>query len=140
MAGALLAAFVVLSAASYFDWPGIPDAVPTRLLEATDRRLAISHFSSYALGGFLDMELLWRIDASPEVLEAIASKLGMVSSDTAPGRFWRMPPYYWPRSLPAGARLYSTPSFPADTRGSDGDHYFMLVERNRGLVWVKNNF
>jgi hypothetical protein len=139
--GALMATFVALLAASYLDWPEQPDPLDWPLSEVTaDHRVIIDKFYRYPLAGFIDREFLWRIDATPEMLKAISSKLRMSTSETAPAQFWRMPPYYWPRSLPTGARLYSTPYFPA-TGHSKGIHYFMLVDakRGRGLVWVKDN-
>jgi len=133
----------VLLAACYLDCPAWPDRDLKNFLRGTEAlRAGDLRFHSYSLSQFIDSEWLWRIDARPEVLETIASERGMLPSDTVPARFWRMPPYYWPRSLPAGARLYSTPSFPAAGRGRDGDHFFMLIDtrRDRGFVWFKNNF
>lgn len=138
-ASTVLAAFGTLLAASFFDWPAWPDELPDPLMAVTDGRGGvINKFHRYSLGGFVDSESLWRIDAKPEVLEAIAAKLGMRTANTTPTAFWKMPPYYWPRSLPPGARLYSSPLFPAGA----GDSYFMLVDgkRGRGLVWVKSKF
>src|SRR5438874_1779035 len=62
--------------------------------------------------------------------------------DTAPEIFWELPPYYWPRSLPAGGRLYPTPDFPVEAGGTGGSHYFMLLDpiRHRAVVWAKHNF
>lgn len=138
-AGAALAVFIALLTASYVDWPEQPDTPRWPLSEMTaDHRLTIDKFHYYPLSnGLLNYEELWRIDANTDVLEAIRSELRMRSSDTAPAQFWRMPPHYWPRSLPSEARLYSTLSFPADHY--KGNHYFMLidVQRGRGLVWAK---
>jgi hypothetical protein len=141
-AGIALAVFSALLTASYVDWPEQPGMPRWPLSEMTvDHRLAIDNFYCYPLSsGPLESEQLWRIDANTETLEAIRSKLGMRSSGTAPAQFWRMPPYYWPRSLPSAARLYSTSAFPADHY--KGNHYFMLidVQRGRGLVWAKLDF
>jgi hypothetical protein len=138
-AGAFLVGFVALLSITFLDWPVWPDAVPEPLLKATGGdRNAIGRFHSYYLGGFIDHDWLWRIDARPEVLEVIAPRLGLTKVDNAPRDFWLMPPYYWPGSLPPGAQLFSTPGF---SRGA-GDQYFMLVDVQRrfAVVWVKELF
>lgn len=138
-AGAFLMAFVAILAATLVDWPVWPDAVPRPLLEATGGHPGvIERFHSYDMGGFIDHDWVWRIDARPEVLHAMVPKLGLDKVASAPPDFWLMPPYYWPRSLPPGAELYSTPGF---SRGA-GDQYFMLIDARRGLavVWVKSLF
>jgi hypothetical protein len=132
-------AFVALMGVTFVDWPSWPDAVPDPLLQATGgHRGAIEKFHYYYLGGFIDHEWLWRIDARPEVLQSLAQKLGLSKAVSAPPNFWLMPPYYWPRKLPPGAQLYATPGF---SRGA-GDQYFMFVDAQRGLavVWVKQLF
>jgi len=138
-AGAFLAAFAGLLSTAFFDWPVWPDAVPDSLLQATGGdRNAIERFHSYYLGGVVDHDWLWRVDARPEMLQAIAPRLGLAKVDSAPPDFWLMPPYYWPQNLPAGAQLYSTPGF---SHGA-GDQYFMLidVQRRFAVVWVKKLF
>jgi hypothetical protein len=135
-AGAFLVAFVALLGATLVDLPVWSDPVPDRLLQATGgHRDVIRRFHSYYMGGFIDHDWVWRIDAKPEDLYAIASKLDLNKVDEAPPGFWLMPPYYWPRTSPPGAQLYSTPRF---SHGA-GDQYFMLVDPQRGLavVWVK---
>jgi hypothetical protein len=134
---ALLALYPVLLIATFMDWPSLPDPLPRELAGSP-----VKSFHSYPLSSFIDRESLWRIDAAPEALETIAQELRMTPSNTAPDAFWRMPPWYWPRHLPAGARFYSTPSFPAEARGPDGAHFLMLVDthRSRAFVWFKNNF
>jgi hypothetical protein len=138
-AAAFLMTFVALLGITLVDWPVWPDAVPQPLLQATGgHRDAIERFHYYYLGGFIDHDWLWRIDARPEVLQTITEKLGLSKVANAPPDFWLMPPYYWPQSLPPGAQLYSTPGF---SRGA-GDQYLMLVDAQRGLavVWVKQLF
>ena len=140
LATAAAVAFAVFLAAAYFDIPRLPDKLPDALLEATDGSgRGIARFHNYSLGGFLNSESLWRIDAAADVLETVASKAGMSRTDRAPAEFWNMPPYYWPRSLPAGAHLYATPGF---ERARGGIYYFMLIDAQRSLavVWVKSYF
>jgi hypothetical protein len=137
--GTFLIAFLTLLSVTLVDWPVWPDAVPEALLQATrDDPGNIERFHCYDMGGFIDHEWLWRIDAGPEVLRAIVPKLGLTRVANAPPEFWRMLPYYWPPSLAPGAQLYSTPGF---SRGS-GCQYLVLVDVQRGLavVWVKSLF
>lgn len=142
-ATAILALYPAFLVASFVDWPANKDPVPEGLLAAVGgNRDSISAFYSYRLHDFIDQEWLWRIDSKPDVLEAAAKNFGMSACANVPERFWAMPPHDWPSSLPEGARLYSTPSFPGEDRGPDGDHYFMLIDtrRSRAFVWFKNNF
>jgi hypothetical protein len=91
--------------ATLADWPVWRDELPEPLLQATGGDPgAIERFHSCYLGGFIDHDWLWRIDARPEVLQAIAPKLGLSETASAPPEFWDMPPHYWPRSLPPKAR------------------------------------
>jgi hypothetical protein len=137
----LSALYVTLLTACFVDWPSIPDAVPYELAAIIDSK-SVGRFYSYRLTAFIDSEWLWRIDAPPDVLDSIATKSGMSPCANAPNAFWRMPPYYWPRAIPNGGRIYCTPSFPADRRGPDGWHFIMAVDvnRSRAFVWFKNNF
>jgi hypothetical protein len=136
-AGALLMSFVVLLGMTFVDWPVWPDSLPNSL-RSSGHRDEIARFHCYYLGGVIDHDWLWRIDAKPDVLKAIATKLELRHVDIAAPDFWLMPPFYWPQSLPPGAQLYSTPGF---SHGS-GDQYFMLVDvqRGRAVVWVKSLF
>lgn len=96
----------------------------------------------YSLGGFIDDEYLWRIDANPEVIASIVHELNLGQSKNVPCAFWQMPPYYWPRSLSANMMAYKSPDFPDKGRGDDGKYYFLLHDKsnNRAYVWYKRNF
>jgi len=130
--------FLGLLTGSFFDWPAWRDQTPPEL----ESSLGSGRFHRYRLSGFLDSEELWRVDAPSGAIEGFAGKLGMAPTTAAPDVFWHLPPYYWPRRLPVGGRLYTTPNFPADSRGPDGNHYFMLLDPNRrqAFVWAKINF
>jgi hypothetical protein len=96
-AGACLVASVALLSAALADWPVWPDSIPEPLLQAAAGHPgSIERFHCYYLGGFIDYGWLWRIDAKPDVLEAIVPKLGLSKVDSAPPDFWKMRPYYWP--------------------------------------------
>ena len=136
----LVMVFASMAIASYFDWPAFADPLPDALggFAAGRQAAAFSRFHRYPLSGS-DEEWLWRIDANPDVLQLISSKLEMSETAEAPSQFWHMPPHYWPRHLPSGAQLFATPGFLLRGRGSGGPRYFMLVDGRRGVgyVWVK---
>ena len=137
----LVVLYVFVLAACLLDWPATPDTIPYQLSTIVDAR-SLERFYAYPLAQYSDNQWLWRIDARPEVLASIATKSGMTPCANAPNAFWRMPPYYWPRTIPDGGRLYCTPSFPSGSRGPDGWHFIMAVDvtRSRAFVWFINNF
>ncbi|MBX3410098.1 MAG: hypothetical protein KF859_09465 [Phycisphaeraceae bacterium] len=102
----------------------------------------IAAFYRYNYGGFIDSEELWRIDATPEAIAMMVEKFGLQSVSVVPRSFWRLPPHYWPRSMPAGGEAFQSPKFSAYKRGEDGYHYLMIHDKARGraYVWLKINF
>jgi hypothetical protein len=135
-------AFLGLVRARYVDMPARPDPLPLPLERALGPLAKEVTFYAYELGGFMDSTSLWRIDAKAEAVQLVIDGFGLKPIVAVPGQFWRMPPSYWPRSLPAGAKAFQSHFFTADTRGGDGSHYFLLhdVAQNRAFVWVKDNF
>jgi hypothetical protein len=75
-------------------------------------------------------------------LRSIVTGLGLQSTKAVPQRFWKMPPHYWPHTMPPGAEAFQSQSFLASGRGHDGDHYFLLHDKtqHRAFVWFKSNF
>jgi len=142
-AAALLAAFAGFVIASHFDWPGLANPVPSTLSMGRSRIKTLNSYplDTMSMGVANDRHGLWRIEASPGALAAVATQFGMSELHDPPARFWQMAPYYWPRKLPAGGRIFSTPSFPAVERGANGEHYVMLVDAHQGraFVWFKLN-
>ena len=129
--------------ARFVDYPARPDALPQTLAYLLGPNASrVAAFYRYDLGGFIDHEWLWRLDASPRDMSLVVGRLGGRSAGTVPPRFWKMPPHYWPRSMPADGEAFQSPMFSADSRGSDGVHYFLLHDKTRGraFVWVKDNF
>jgi hypothetical protein len=142
-AGTALVAFTGLVYARYVDAPARPDALPAELRETLGPSAArVAGFYHYDLGGFIDREWLWRIDAQPDVVTLMVSGLALRATSDVPAAFWRMPPRYWPRSMPAGAEAFRSRAFSGDARGPDGVHYFLLHDKtaDRAFVWLKNNF
>jgi len=142
-AGAALFAFIGLVYARYVDRPARPEQLPFELTHALGTNASrVTAFYRYDLGGFIDHQWLWCIDAKPDAVALIVTGLGLRSTNAVPQRFWRMPPHYWPRSMPPGAEAFQSQSFFADGRGHDGDHYFLLHDKTqqRAFVWFKSNF
>jgi hypothetical protein len=136
-------AFALLVYARHVDRPARPDQLPSELAYALGTKASrLTTFYRYDLGGFIDHQWLWRIDAMPDVVALVVSGLGLRSTNAVPQRFWRMPPHYWPRSMPVGAEAFQSPAFSADSRGPDGSHYFLLYDKahERAYVWFKSNF
>jgi hypothetical protein len=100
-------------------------SVPTHL---TQFEQDIAAFYHYDLGGFIDSEELWRIEASP--------------TNSVPPTFYAMSPIGWPDALPPGGEAFQSTGFVGDDRGHDGMHYFLLHDKQQGkaFVWVKQNF
>jgi len=136
-------AFLGLIVLRHIDWPAQPDDLPMELHEVLGVEGAQAvRFYAYDLGGFLDREWLWRIDAKPELIAKVVAGLALHRTDAVPLAFWRVAPHYWPGSLPAGAEAFQSQWFSGDGRGIDGAHYFLLHDkmRQRAFVWFKNNF
>lgn len=140
---ALVLVFIGLVYVLYADWLERPEPPAPDLTYALGTNASgISAFYSYDLGGIIDHEWLWRIDAKPDVIALVVRNFGMLDADAVPQEFWRMPPHYWPRSMPAGGEAFQSPMFPVDSRGQDGAHYFLLHDKAQGraFVWFKDNF
>ncbi|MFO0691277.1 MAG: hypothetical protein U0900_21440 [Myxococcota bacterium] len=135
-------AFAVFVWSRYVDWPARPDPLPTWLQEALGADAARVR-ACYAtdLGGFLDREALWRIEADEAVLDVLVGKLALEPVAEAPEAFFRMPPRDWLRALPPAGRAHASPGFRSGSRGGDGDHYLLVRDgAGRAFVWEKRNF
>ena len=143
--GVCAAFFVFISVvfARFVDRPAHPEALSPQLVHALGTNASlVTAFYRYDRGGFIDHEWLWRIDATPEAMALVVSGLGLHSTNAVPRDFWRMPPHYWPRAMPAGGVAFQSSMFSEDTRGPDGAHYFLVHDKtqSRAFVWVKDNF
>lgn len=140
---AALASLGAVGYAYYVDWPERVDEVPHEVRCALGSNVdRIRAFYRYDLGGFIDSESLWRVDADSETIRLLAEGLKLKSADAIPNEFLRMPPHYWPRVFDSTWKAFSSPGFKADARGGDGQYYFMLVDGSRQMafVWYKDNF
>ena len=142
ISAALLAA-IGFTYTRFIDFPARPDTLSPLILNALGPNdKGVKAFYSYDLGGFFDRELLWRIDADSEAIAQLIRQLDLKSTSTVPKEFWQQPPYYWPQSTPANGKAFQSSDFSADTRGKDGNHYFLVYDeaQNQAYVWVKRNF
>lgn len=133
--------FVGIVVSHRLDFPSFPDEPPWQLEQAVGAKLAeIDSFSSYNFLGFLDTESLWRVKANPDIAEQIVQGLHVQSTKAVPQEFWRMPPWYWPRSLPENAELYQTAGFETVKLGDDGNHYFVVYDKSKNTLFVWHKF
>ena len=142
-AGVAFVAFLAHVYSRHVDIPARPEQLPVELTHALGTNASgVAAFYRYDLGGFIDHEWLWRIDAKPDAVALIVTGLGLQSTKAVPQRFWKMPPHYWPRTMPPCAEAFQSQSFVASGRGHDGDHYFLLHDKtqHRAFVWFKSNF
>lgn len=126
----------------HVDWPAEPDPLPPILRDALGSDAErIGAFYETDLGGFLDRELLWRIEAEEAVLDRLVERLALVPIADAPAAFFAMPPRNWPRAMPAGGEARASAGFRSGSRGGDGDHFLLVRDRaGHAFVWVKRNF
>jgi hypothetical protein len=135
----LVAIFVLLSVYTQIPKPMKAAALPRELSTFGQ---TVTSFQHYDLGGFIDSEYLWRIEAPASTIQAIIQQKQMSQTNTVPSAFYDMAVIGWPDSLPANAEAFQSRGFLGDARGQDGMHYFLLHDKQKGqaYVWVKNNF
>ena len=141
--GVACLAFLSLVYARHVDRPARPQQLPLELIYALGTNASgVAAFYRYDLGGFIDHEWLWRIDAKPDSVALVVSSLKLQSTDAVPPQFWRMPSHYWPRSMPPGGEAFQSLAFSANSRGPDGEHYLLVHDKSqdRAFVWLKSNF
>ncbi|MEZ0389066.1 MAG: hypothetical protein ACAI34_18470 [Verrucomicrobium sp.] len=136
----LIVAPVVAAYCWHVDFPGFADQPPRDLSGALVERG--DKVYQYCVGGFIDCTYCWRIDGSLSTISRVSTQLSLKPSATIPAEFWRLPPYYWPRSQNASMVAYRSLNFSDDVRGSDGPHFFMIhdTSKNRAYVLFKDNF
>ena len=104
----------------------------------------ISDCKIFGLGSFIDQEHVWRISLSPEQVDRVIKDYGLVevADQSVPRSFLSRFPYHWRPQRNNHSRFLATPSFPAQGRGPDGEHYFTMYDaKNQHLyVWYKFNF
>jgi hypothetical protein len=90
----------------------------------------------YELGGFLDTAYLVRIDAPQVTLTALGRKIGKSSTKSPGALFFSFAPYWWPKSMPKGGKVFRTLDQPFSTYPGDGTYYTMLVDASGTRAWI----
>jgi hypothetical protein len=119
------------------DIPAFQDPLPDDINEMLpkDARKA-TKVNIYDLGGFLDSAYLVRIDAPPATLAALGNKIGKSSNRSPGGKFFSFAPYWWPKSMPTGGKIYRTVDQPFSTYPGDGEYITMLVDPTGSRAWI----
>lgn len=121
----------------FMDIPAFTDPLPEDIVEllpkGANRPIKVN---VYALGGFIDTAYLVRIDATQATLTALGHKIGK-SSNKSPGAvFFSFAPYWWPKSMPNGGKVFRTLDQPFSTYPGDGTYYTMLVDASGTRAWI----
>lgn len=121
----------------YMDIPAFQDPLPDDINEMLpkDARKA-TKVNVYDLGGFLDSAYLVRIDAPPATLAVLGQKIGKSSNRSPGGMFFSFAPYWWPKSMPTGGKIYRTVDQPFSTYPGDGEYITMLVDSTGSRAWI----
>jgi len=119
------------------DIPAFTDPLPgdivEMLLKGADKPTKVN---VYELGGFLDTAYLMRIDAPQATLTALGHKIGMSSTKSPGAKFFSFAPYWWPKSMPKGSKVFRTLDQPFSTYPGDGTYYTMLVDASGTRAWI----
>lgn len=121
------------------------DSFPDELKEwARITNAELADVKVAGLGSFIDSEHVWRMSVPPAELQTVVANYGLtsISASKVPSSFWRVFPWRWGPSRDAHKEFYSTPGFPADSRGPDGEYHFVMYDSSNQwlFVWHKFNF
>ena len=121
----------------YLDIPAFADALPSDISEMLPKGAGKpTKVNVYELGGFLDSAYLVRIDAPPATLTALGRKIGKSSTKSPGGKFFSFAPYWWPKSMPKGGKVYRTVEQEFTTYPGDGEFLTMLVDPSGNRAWI----
>jgi hypothetical protein len=119
------------------DIPAFTDSLPGDIVEMLPKGAGQpTKVNVYELGGFLDSAYLVRIDAPPATLAALGRKIGKSSTKSPGALFFSFAPYWWPKNMPAGGKVYRTLDQPFSTYPGDGTYYTMLVDSTGTRAWI----
>ena len=119
------------------DIPAFTDTLPGDISEMLPKGAGKStKVNVYELGGFLDSAYLVRIDAPPATLTALGRKIGKSSTKSPGGKFFSFAPYWWPKSMPKGGKVYRTVEQEFTTYPGDGEFLTMLVDPSGSRAWI----
>lgn len=121
----------------YLDIPAFTDTLPSDISEMLPKGAGQpTKVNVYELGGFLDSAYLVRIDAPPATLTALGRKIGKSSTKSPGGKFFSFAPYWWPKSMPKGGKVYRTVEQEFTTYPGDGEYLTMLVDPSGTRAWI----
>ena len=121
----------------FMEIPAFTDPLPGDIVEMLPKGAdKPTKVNVYELGGFLDSAYLVRIDAHPATLAALGRKIGKSSTMSPGALFFSFAPYWWPKSMPAGGKVYRTLDQPFSTYPGDGTFYTMLVDPTGTRAWI----
>ena len=119
------------------DIPAFTDTLPGDISEMLPKGAGQpTKVNVYELGGFLDSAYLVRIDAPPATLTALGRKIGKSSTKSPGGKFFSFAPYWWPKSMPKGGKVYRTVEQEFTTYPGDGEYLTMLVDPSGTRAWI----
>jgi hypothetical protein len=121
----------------FMDIPAFPDPLPGDIVEMLPKGAGQpTKVNVYELGGFLDSAYLVRIDAPPATLAALGRKIGKSSTKSPGALFFSFAPYWWPKSMPKGGKVYRTVDQAFTTYPGDGEFLTMLVDPSGSRAWI----
>jgi hypothetical protein len=121
----------------FMDIPAFTDPLPGDIVEMLPKGAGQpTKVNVYELGGFLDSAYLVRIDAPPATLAALGRKIGKSSTKSPGAMFFSFAPYWWPKSMPAGGKVYRTVDQAFTTYPGDGEFLTMLVDPSGSRAWI----
>jgi|694.fasta_scaffold45161_6 hypothetical protein len=121
----------------FMDIPAFTDPLPGDIVEMLPKGAdKPTKVNVYELGGFLDTAYLVRIDAPQATLTALGHKIGKSSTKSPGALFFSFAPYWWPKSMPAGGKVYRTVDQAFTTYPGDGEFLTMLVDPSGSRAWI----
>ena len=121
----------------YMDIPAFNDRLPSDISELLHKNAGKpTKVNVYELGGFLDSAYLVRIDAPPATLTALGRQIGKSSTKSPGEKFFSFAPYWWPKSMPKGGKVYRTVDQEFTTYPGDGEFITMLVDPSGSRAWI----
>lgn len=119
------------------DIPAFTDPLPSDISEMLPKGAGQpTKVNVYELGGFLDSAYLVCIDAPPATLTALGRKIAKSSTKSPGGKFFSFAPYWWPKSMPKGGKVYRTLDQEFMTHPGDGEFVTMLVDPSGTRAWI----
>lgn len=121
----------------FMDIPAFTDPLPGDIVEMLPKGAdKPTKVNVYELGGFIDTAYLVRIDAPQATVAALGRKIGKSSTKSPGAMFFSFTPYWWPKNMPKGGKVYCTVDQEFSTYPGDGTYYTMLVDASGSRAWI----